>query len=520
MKSMKKLTGFLMAAVMLLGLGVTALADSTYTLTINGGKTGHTYEAYQIFTGTLYEDSASGKTILSDIAWGGGILDVDFLSALQGNSVIGSAFADCDIAAEVAKVLSDHNSDKAFAETFAQIASENLSGTVAGTGTESPAGTYTISGLAAGYYLVKDQDGSVTAKDDAYTDIILEVVKNTSVTVKAVYPDVEKEASTEDTGIGDTVTYTLTGTVPDTSAYTSYTYIFHDTLSAGLTADQDSFVVKVKGNETPLSAGTDYTLEVGTYDSVNGTAITITMSNAKNLSGKEITVTYDVKVNENAVVGGDGNQNTVYVEYSNNPNGSGNGTTTEEKVVTFTFELDVTKVDKDNSAKTLEGAQFVLYKMVNGAPVYVRVDASSNQVTGWTGEETQASTLSSDSSGNFSIIGLDTGTYYLKETKAPDGYNSLSDPVKIVIAAVYADTDSDGLDEISSLTVQVGTDDPVESVDADKHSVDVTVENSAGATLPGTGGIGSTIFYLTGGILILGAALLLFLRRRMRSEAE
>ncbi|MCD8195634.1 MAG: SpaH/EbpB family LPXTG-anchored major pilin [Lachnospiraceae bacterium] len=516
MKSMKRLGGFLMAAVMLLGFGVTALADSTYTLTITGGKTGHTYEAYQIFTGTLYEDTANDKTVLSDIEWGDGINDVDFLSALQGSASLGSAFADCDTAAKVAKVLSDHNTDKSFAETFAQLASENLSSTVAGTGTESPAGTYTIGGLKAGYYLIKDQDGSVTAKDDAYTDIILEVVKDTNATVKAVYPGVEKEADIEDAGIGDTVTYTLTGTVPDTSAYTSYTYIFHDTLSAGLTVDEDSFEVTKEGESTPLLTGTDYTLVVGTYNSSTGTPITITMLDAKNLSGKEITVTYEAEVNEHAVIGNDGNLNTVYVEYSNNPNGSGTGTTTEEKVVTFTFELDVTKVDKDNPAKTLEGAQFVLYKMVNGSPSYVQIDAASQKVTGWTGVEGQASTLSSDSSGSFSVIGLDVGTYYLKETKAPNGYNKLSAPVTLVIAAVYEDTDNDGLDEVSSLTVQVGTDAAVESADSDKSSVDISVENSTGSTLPGTGGIGSTIFYLTGSILILGAAALLFIKKRAK----
>ncbi|MCD8022278.1 MAG: SpaH/EbpB family LPXTG-anchored major pilin [Lachnospiraceae bacterium] len=422
----------------------------------------------------------------------------------------------------MAEVLAEYENDSTIAQAFAQLASENLTSSVAGTSTET-ASPYTISGLSAGYYLVKDQDGSVTAKGDAYTDIILEVVDDVSVTVKAEYPSVTKTVSAIDASIGDTLTYTLTGTVPDTSAYSSYTYIFHDTLSAGLTLVDSS--IAVKNGDTTLVKDTDYTVAVDTTSSSDGsTLITITMANAKNLSNSTIVVTYNATLNSDAVIGQgtgegeNGNPNTVYVEYSNNPNWDGDGdepkgNTPEDKVVTFTFELDVTKVDNESN-KALANAEFVLYRTEGSTTEYVQI-GTDGKVSGWTTQESDASTLTSDSTGQFSIIGLDAGTYYLEETAAPDGYNRLSAPVTIVITAEYKDADGDGVkDTIDTLTATADSEDLTTSIS--EGTVSATVENKSGSTLPSTGGIGTTLFYIIGSVMVLAAAVLLITKRRMR----
>ncbi|MCD7751806.1 MAG: SpaH/EbpB family LPXTG-anchored major pilin [Lachnospiraceae bacterium] len=555
MRKMKKPASLLLALVMVLAMGVTAMASSgiapaTHTITITSEKSGHTYEAYQIFTGVL---DSTGE-ILSDIDWGSGVMGAGLLTALQADTtVVGTdsvsgdditvagLFADCISAADVAQVLSDYHTNTDLAKQFAQLASENLAASATGTSTEA-ASPYTISGLSAGYYLVKDQDGSATAEGDAYTDIILEVVSDVSVVSKTVYPTVEKTVSDEDANISDTVTYTLTGTVPDTSAYSAYTYIFHDTMSAGLDYVENSLTVTVKktgeSNKT-LTEGTkvtesgvttttnDYVVNVET-DAVSGiTTITVEIFDAKQYSESSIVVAYQATLNSNAVIGGTGNDNVVYVEYSNNPNWDGTGTeptgnTPEDEVVTWTFELDVTKVDGKTGAN-LKDAAFVLYKTVKetvggteeDVDYYLQTD-STGKVTGWTVDDTAASTLKSAADGTFSVIGLDVGTYYLKETAAPDGYNLMAGPVTVVISATYKDNDGDGNDDaIDTLTATA--DSTSLSTNISDGTITATVKNNAGSILPSTGGIGTTIFCITGTIMMLGAAVVLITRRRMRS---
>ena len=544
MRSIKKLASVLLALVLVFSLGFTALADGeTYTITITNEKSGHIYEAYQIFAGTLSDE---GET-LSDIVWGNGVKYDDLIAALKtasedSNSALYGLFPSTDAnddpitytAAMIAEIVADLVDDSAEAQEFAQIVSENLD-TAAGNSTET-ASPYTISGLAAGYYLVKDQDGSVTADGDAYTDIILKVVGNVTVVVKAEYPTVEKEVDTDSASIGDTVTFTITGTIPDTSAYTSYTYIFTDTLSESLTFGEIKSVqygTIVSGEFTsegdlPTAgvAGADdpiYTLVE------NGQELTITINNAKALSQKAVVITYTATLNANAVIGGDGNTNTVVLEYSNNPNDDGTGVTTTETSKVFTFELDVTKVDGDSYdagsyTKMLEGAEFRLYyvEATDDPPAetiyYAQVDADG-KVTGWTTDETDTSiVLTTDADGKISVVGLATGTYFLEETKAPDGYNKLSDPIEVTIEATYIDNDGDGAyDTVGTLKITVNGE---ESSSVDLESVGMDVVNNSGSNLPSTGGIGTTIFYIVGGILVFGAVVLLITRKRMKNSAQ
>ncbi|MCD8142030.1 MAG: isopeptide-forming domain-containing fimbrial protein, partial [Clostridiales bacterium] len=334
MSKLKKLASALLALVMAFGLTCTAFAAGTYTITITSEKSGHTYEAYQVFTGDL----DATETVLSNVVWGSGVKDADLLDALKAdNTVVGkdaddnnitvaSLFASCTTAADVAKVLSDNNSNTALAEAFAQIASENLSTTVAGTSTETAtAGTYKITGLAAGYYLVKNKDDSVTADGDAYTDIILEVVDDVSIDEKATYPTLDKDVLMDDdstygdynTGsIGDTVTYKLTSAVPDVSAYDKYYFVVDDTLSTGLTFNND---VKITIGTTTLTKDSDYYVSTSTV--TGGTEIKIVLKDAVTLLGKyaentAITITYTATINQDADITTTGNPNTAKLIYS------------------------------------------------------------------------------------------------------------------------------------------------------------------------------------------------------------
>ncbi|MCD8074845.1 MAG: isopeptide-forming domain-containing fimbrial protein [Lachnospiraceae bacterium] len=582
MRRFRKIAGLMLALVMAVAMSVTALA---YTITIDNSTSGHTYEAYQIFTGDLTGNgTASDPYVLANIEWGSGV-DITsivdgktLLEALKELTVSGTTpFASCTDAASVAEVLgsdSNNTKDSAVAQAFADIVSKYLTTTATDIATSIyNTSNYTISGLAAGYYLVKDKDNSLDGTDDAYTRYILEVVSDVTATPKSSISTVEKEVQEDSTGawqdyadysIGDSIPYKLTATLPSTLAdYSTYQLIFTDTLSAGLTLDTattgtiaaSDVTVTVYPNASSSSGtevGGGYTVSLVNVSGISdpdapyygGKVLTLTINDVKSLtdtsgdpisvtSSSVIVVTYSATLNNSAVFGNDGNANEVYLTYSNNPNGSGTGKTTTKEAVVFTFELDVTKVDGDSYdtgsgsyTTMLEDAEFVLYYLdASSEKHYVIVDSSGN-VTGWTTYKTSAegtpyaSTLQSDQDGNFSITGLDAGTYYLEETKAPDGYNLLSNPVKIVITATYEDRDNDGVDEVSSLTVSVDDGQAAESTDADKSSVDVTIVNNAGTSMPSTGGIGTTIFYVIGTILVLLAAVLLITRSRMRKSGE
>ena len=234
-------------------------------------------------------------------------------------------------------------------------------------------------------------------------------------------------------------------------------------------------------------------------------------------------VSYSAKLNEKASIGQGtpGNTNEVYLEYSNNPNGTGTGKTLEDKVIVFTYELDVNKVDGNNVDKKLPGAKF---KLLNSDQTkYAQVDANSKLI-GWTNDETTATELESDVNGLFKVIGLDDGTYFLKETLAPSGYNTLAEPIKLVISANTnnGQLGSGNTTELETISVTVGNDPSASGATTVGNSatgtVNITVKNNRGTTLPGTGGIGTTIFYVIGGGLMVAAAILLITKKRMENR--
>ena len=505
MKHIKKLASLLLVLVMVFALATTAFAEETaYSITINNSAKDHTYEAYQIFTGDL-----SGTT-LSNIVWGSGVSEA-------GQTALGDAAAK----AETLKTEAD-------AKAFAKAVAPYLT-TAAGSANTVTDGKYVISGLAAGYYLVKDQDGSLTGDADAYTEYIIKVVSDTTATPKSSVPTVEKKVkdTNDSTGvtsdwqdsadydIGDSIPFQLKATLANNvSSYTTYKVVFHDTLSKGLTYNNDAKVY-IGGTET-----NGFTV-TATVNADGTTTLTVSCDDVKALgagNSSVITVEYTAKLNENAVLGSAGNPNEVYLEYSNNPNKSeeGNnetGETPKDVVIVFTYKTIINKVDSENAPLT--GAAFKLEKLIKGKD---GAAGTWTTVKEFTVDETTTS---------FTFSGLDDGQYKLTETKTPAGYNTI-DPIYFVIEATHdvtADaptlktlnaylTDANGnkqteMKDGESVNIDLGT------VDLTAGSITTTVVNKSGAQLPETGGIGTTIFYVLGGVLVLAAVVLLVTKKRM-----
>ena len=510
MKHIKKLASLLLVLVMVFALATTAFAEeTTYSITINNSTAGHTYEAYQIFTGDL-----SGTT-LSNIVWGSGVSEA-------GQTALGDAAAK----AETLKTEAD-------AKAFAKAVAPYLT-TAAGSANTVTDGKYVISGLAAGYYLVKDQDGSLTGDNDSYTEYIIQVVGNVTATPKSDVPEVQKKVkdindSTDTTktdwqdsadyDIGDSIPFQLKATLADNvSSYTTYKVVFHDTLSKGLTYNNDAKVY-IDGTET-----NGFTV-TATVNADGTTTLTVSCDDVKALgagNSSVITVEYTAKLNENAVLGSAGNPNEVYLEYSNNPNKSeeGNnetGETPKDVVIVFTYKTIINKVDSEN--KPLTGAAFKLEKLIKGK------DGAADT---WT---TVKEFTVDETTTSFTFSGLDDGQYKLTETKTPAGYNTI-DPIYFVIEATHDETadaptlktlnayltDANGnkqteMKDGESVNIDLGT------VDLTAGSITTTVVNKSGSELPSTGGIGTTIFYVLGGVLVLAAVVLLVTKKRM-SGAE
>lgn len=528
MKKMKKVMALLLSLVMVLAMSIATFADgsgstaNTYSLTITNTKEGHKYGVYQIFTGDI-SGELNGEKVLTNVKYGSNYIP-------EGKNK-GDA---------VEKAVLDTINAADFAQNF--VATGEVFKTV-----DSTAGNTIISGLPAGYYLVKDSK-PVTGQDAA-TKFILQVVGNTSVAVKSDFPTVEKKVQENaknvnldgkatdtripsynvpakyndvaDYNIGDKVPFQLIGTLPSNyDDYATYKYIFHDTLSAGLDYNDDAKVYVLNG--TTKTEITDTNLR---KVESSGNALTVTFENLKAVTGvnkdSKIIVDYTATLNTAAEIGLPGNPNEVYLQFSNNPNKGGDGetgNTPEDKVIVFTYELDVTKIDANQKDTKLKDAEF---KLRNKEGNWVIVDAD-NKVKDWTNDESQASTLKSGDDGLFKVIGLDDGVYYLKETKAPQHYNLLSNEIKLTITATTSNGQTwesgEPGDALTVLSINVG--DATESATGDrgKGTVSMNVENSKGSTLPTTGGMGTTIFYVVGSILVLGAAILLITKKRMSAR--
>lgn len=565
-KTFKRLGAALLAMAMAVSVLCTgALAANTaqtgpFTITVKNETSGYTYAAYQVFKGNLATDD-NNKKILSNIQWGEGVDSSktdELLTAIKNITGTNSSkpFNDCTDAASIATTLSD--STKATADVvkeFAKVVGGYLSSNAQGTtNTLVTANTstcthtdgkdkdhYDISVNDAGYYLVKNTavPDSTANTDTAYTNYILEVVGNVAVAPKTSTPSVTKKvndkAEADTAQIGETVKFTLTGKLPDNYGdYKTYKYVFHDTLSEGLTYYTNTENASDEKNIKITIGGTDVTSSFTVTN--NGQNLTITCDNLKDITSpvitadSEIVVTYYATLNEKATVGTNNpNTNKVYLEYSNDPNATGEGTTgktPEDTVKVYTFKLNVTKVNSANQEDKLPNAKFVLAteKVTLGDINTDGVPENKTNLVAVTGTTpdfivnpnpgTDASyVVSTDAQGTLNISGLKPGKYYLYETKAPEGYNRRTEPFEIVITA----TQTNETGEITDLSATV--DSKNATVDLNTGTVDATIANDAGSQLPSTGGMGTTLFYIIGGVLMAGAAIVLVIKKK-RSSAE
>lgn len=499
-KAMKKLMAALLAVAMVCAMAIPAFADgssSTSTAavtlyTITAPKNGHTYEIYQIFTGDY---DALQPSMLTNIKWG-----------KNGTGTAGDAVEQTvlDALSKVASYTSD--SDKL------DVIDKYVTLT-------NPVETITNGGsveVVGGYYLIKDQDGSVPSSE-TYTPYIVSVVGNVTIEPKSneVPKFTKKLKDTNDTtgevsrwqdsadyDIDDKIPFRLQGTVSkDFDSYKTYYYAFHDVEEKGLTFDSSSVKVFV-GDEvtgTKIDAS-NYTVVTSPTD---GCTFEIVFDDLKKVTGVTansiITVTYESTLNTDAVLGAQGNVNTAKLEYSNNPRGNGTGTTPWDNVIVFTYKVVVNKVDQ--AGQPLVGAQFTLTKKINGGTEVIKtmtIDSSETQ---------------------FTLSGLDDGEYTLTETVTPAHYNTIS-PITFTVKADHTITwETERREDIlTSLSGNKVIGEITFDVDKTAGSLTTNVVNNIGTTLPGTGGIGTTIFYVIGGGLMVAAAILLITKKRMENR--
>lgn len=489
MKLFKKLASFILAFAMVMAIAMPSvvMAADNGSITITGAKAGHTFEAYQIFTGKV-----SGNT-LSNIEWGNGVSE-------KGKKELGDA-------KEKAKTLNDSNSKE-----FAYTVSGYLTTPAASANTQDSSDNYVISGLEPGYYLVKDK-GPITGQD-SYTKFILQVVGDKTVAVKKQVPESYKKVmdkndttgtttdwqDSADWDIGDRVPFQLTGTVAsDYKEYKApYQLVFHDTLSEGLTFDKDSVKVYTNGSDIPIATD-QYTVTSPTTD---GHTFDVTINDVKALDDtvEKIRVEYYATLNENADIGSNGNPNEMFMEFSNNPNstqgGEDKGTTPVDKVIVFTYKAIVNK--KDSSENPLTGAEFTLSKKVNGIYEPVRkVLATQNGGT------------------TFTFTGLDDGEYRLEETRTPEGYNTM-DKIDFKIEATHDETSANP--QLKTLTGNKLSGEVLFTTNPAEGTLETDVINYKGSELPETGGMGTTVLYAAGTLMILAAAAFLVMKKKADSK--
>lgn len=568
MKFARKAFSLLLALALMLSLALPVMADesnaaatpATYAVTIKGAKSGHTYNAYQIFSGSLDTTGA----ILSNINWGSGIKGEDFLADLKasddfaGGTGVANVFAACSSANDVAGVLNGYSDNDKLLDYFAKLAGKHLN-TSAGS-SEVSGENYSITGLPAGYYLVKDMQQNGVLDNDYYSKFMLEVAGNVDVFVKGDVPTINKTTSNQvdqnygesvSTMIGTKVYFELTASLPSNfELYDDYYLTFTDTMSKGLDfVEIEKVYIKRSTGEVEIPAQfVDFDLRdeaitgedsVYVTDAGEGkTSFQVKVGDLKAdgfpdlLVENKIVVRYSAKLNNDAVIGQTGNLNIVDLNFSNNPYGDGEGKTGPDEALVFTFGIDVDKHNKLNADEKLNGAEFVLYRRQvepdntltlnfvvaeNGVfkewlPVTGVVQGATTAST-WenvkaelTEAELAKITLTTTAGGEIKIAGLDVHTYHLLETKAPDGYNLPHDPVIISMAS-----DKDSNNNIN-MTYQV---DSGAVKNPNQGFAEVSIGNGKGNTLPSTGGMGTTLFYVIGGLLVVSAAVLLITKKRM-----
>ena len=518
MKSlMKKVFAAAAAIATVFGLAATTVAtanaadNATLTVSTTDAKfAGKTVNAYKMFSATVSGDGKAVSHTLTD-EWkpffkdstASGLTDVTDANVNDKANDYVSKLKDSALVAFAAK-----------ASNWVQAKANIKAAATATVSTGATNGNYTatFNGLDYGYYVVAVPGATLANASGQYAALV--PVHSTSVdaSIKGALPTVVKKVNGESATsakIGDPLTFTLTSTIPDMSAYDTYTFNFKDTLSKGLTFNQ---VDSVKVGDMTLVKDTDYTVTTSTVS--DSTLLTVTMLNFKakqqTNAGKTITVTYTATLNKDAVVGGHGNTNSATIQYSNNPSTGGTGESEPSKVRVFTYGFTVDKYTGDkyaDDATRLAGAEFTLAPKNDSKPIsFVQVTAGSateNAVYRVAkADETGTTTIITPKSGKVEFQGLKNGEYTLTETKAPAGYNKLASAIGVKVNGMNNGTDT------TNATVTITYNNNNGSVyDQTALNGVIPVQNKSGVVLPGTGGMGTIAFTVIGVLVIaLGVA--------------
>lgn len=512
---MKKiLTNLFIVIAVVLSLGVlVSYAETTTTIKIYGASDKHKYEAYQVFSGKLSKIEGKNDQMV-DVEWGNGVNGDALLTAVKA-----SLCSTCDSAQAVANWLDKTESptvdDTENAQAFAKLVSQNLKD---GAGkTSSYVGTennehHEITLSDEGYYFIKDIN-NLANQNEAYTRYLLKVFgASTNISVKADLPNFEKKILNGTTAqssiveeIGVTVTYQLKVDLPSTFGdFPVYKLVLHDEMSSGLTYDT-SYGFKVyldktgNGTTTEITSGSYFTMEKNDEDgSVELVFTAEDITKITDISASSsIIIEYKAQVNNSANAGTLGNTNTAYLEFSNNPNetnGATLGKTVTKDATVYTYELNITKKDGKNDEVIMAGVKFKLCKdsSKNSCAKFDTKSDGTYVLKEWTTFD-GATELVTNSTAKIKIHGLKNTKYYLFETETKQGYNILKEPKEVNIT----------LDSTNNT-----------------YTMSITIENLPGALLPSTGGIGTIIFYIIGGFLILFAIILIIIVKKKDEDEE
>ncbi len=581
--NLKKLVALLMALLMLLSMAAVAEdveeEDTTtrartmrsaivrYTVTIrNSDDPNHKYEAFQIFKGTVATDGS-----LTEIDWGSGVNGKALLETLKKKT----AYQNCTDANDVAEVIAEFKDDSPELFDFADTVVAHINQQQAINDDDNNV----FEDLQAGYYLIRD--AKETSPGHSQTRYLLRVTENIIVDAKDTCPELSKgivatedDPATEanelslvdsnDAAVGDTVKYMLNSKVPDMKYYNRFYFVVKDTMSKGLTFNDD---VAITINGTDLVEDEDFTVSSSGIDSTDIEIVILEFkANYDDQKDAPIVITYSATVNENAVIGTPGNDNKVHLQYSSNPNFvyEGNkpggdttvptGVTPEDVVRTYVTEIELTKLDEKGNELT--GAQFNItgtsmnrvqitstefvaaddgtyYKLKDGkytteAPtendpttpdvnednsasydsttIKYRLETKSEWVTV---SESVSLTQWVDANGKLKFTGLSEGTYTITETVAPNTYKKLDNPITVVVTFVPGNGTTE-----AHWTYTVDNGEPQTT----NKTIGISVTNVKGSVLPSTGGMGTTVLYIAGGIMVLAAFVLIVSKKRAAAE--
>lgn len=508
MKHAKKLLALVLALALALSLAaLPAFAEDT-GITVLNAKKDETYAAYKIFNVIYDKDSdAYAYTIAADSPVLGVLADVNADGvATPKTDVEGLTFTKVPEQALYNVTFSKDDFSAAALADFLKTNKGSL-GSAEATATASADGELHLS-VGEGYYFVASDNVNALCNLDNVTPYA-EIRNKSNIVFEKTVDDAEIIAA----AVGQVVNYKITGEVPETAGFKAYTYKITDTMSAGLTLLADSIKIKVNSSDY-----TWVTADVATADSV--TTLTIDFSSQINHDGKTdgtlnpgdvIVITYSATVNDKAV--GKVSDNTASLQYSNDPTAGGTGTptTTDEHAYVTNGNIVVDKFVSDMESSKLANAKFKLYKLgENDVHLYYMVGTDGKVTFAVETDDLKGAEVTTNDQGEANFAGLPAGTYYLVETEAPAGYNLMTGAEEVIIPEVTVDEDGLHVDKATTPTV-------VTAISLEKTE---KIPNEKGTQLPATGGMGTTIFYVAGAVLLLGAGVVLVTKKRAENSEE